>query len=378
MSDLWILAGQSNMEGPGRLVDVEKPASNIRSFAHGDYWKVAEEPLHWILEAVDEAHHCEMTGADLEAARQRERRDRVNGTGPGLTFAKFISHRTGIDIDLLPAAHGGTSMSQWSPEFKSQGGKYLYGALLRRTKAALETGGDIRLRGVLWYQGESDCDAQSAPHYQERTINLINNLRADLDFPELPFYLVQLGCWNGEAEHGDETSKIWNAIREAQRLIPTIVPHTATIPAIDLALNDGIHIATPGVKRLGRRFANVALNEVYGQKAPIGPRLKSVTLADNTIRVSFENVSRTLVTPDSAGRVHGFSIEPKFGKPKPFPIYRSEIAQDNPSHVLLHVDQPIGPGGKLYYGEGVFPICQLTDSNDMAVPAFGPVEIVNR
>jgi sialate O-acetylesterase len=375
MSDLWILAGQSNMEGCGKMTDIEQPGPNIRSFAQGDNWKIAEEQLHWLIEAVDDVHHPGIVGEELEAARRQYRIERNTGSGLGLTFAKTVSENAGIDIDLLPTAHGGTSMSQWSPDLKHLGGGSFYGTLLRRTQLALETGGDTQLRGILWYQGESDADAENSPLYLQRMIRLIEALRKDLSAPNLPFYLVQLGCWAADVPGGDPASIGWNTVREAQRILPSLVPNTAAVPAIDLDLDDGIHIATNGLKRLGRRLANIALNELYAVPSPTGPQLKSVTLEENTIRVSYSGVSGGLKTPDAAKRVFGYSLDLGNGKPTPNPIFRSYIDLESPTDVLLFTEHPITPNVKLYYGEGVFPHCQLADQSDMAALAFGPEDL---
>ena len=44
VGDLWMLAGQSNMEGVGDLVNVEMPHELVHSFDMSDQWIVAEEP----------------------------------------------------------------------------------------------------------------------------------------------------------------------------------------------------------------------------------------------------------------------------------------------------------------------------------------------
>src|SRR5207247_10658549 len=51
--DLWLLAGQSNMQGAGLLENVEPPSYRVHSFDLADRWVVASEPLHRLLEAVD-------------------------------------------------------------------------------------------------------------------------------------------------------------------------------------------------------------------------------------------------------------------------------------------------------------------------------------
>ena len=56
VGDLWVLAGQSNMEGHGDLVDVQQPSPMVHSFDMADRWLVAEEPLHTVVSAVDPVH----------------------------------------------------------------------------------------------------------------------------------------------------------------------------------------------------------------------------------------------------------------------------------------------------------------------------------
>jgi len=56
VGDLWVLAGQSNMEGHGDLVDVQQSSPLVHSFDLADRWVVAEEPLHTLVNATDPVH----------------------------------------------------------------------------------------------------------------------------------------------------------------------------------------------------------------------------------------------------------------------------------------------------------------------------------
>src|SRR5882724_11981612 len=60
VGDLWVLAGQSNMEGVGDLVDIEKPSPFVHSLQSREEWAVAEEPLHWLGESPRIIHHTLM------------------------------------------------------------------------------------------------------------------------------------------------------------------------------------------------------------------------------------------------------------------------------------------------------------------------------
>ena len=150
VGDLWVLAGQSNMEGVGDLIDVETPHPLVHSFQSREEWALAEEPLHWLGESPRPIHHTLWGLTMLETPAPRDT-SRLKGSGLGLTFAKMLADATGVPIGLIPSAHGGTSMQQWEPSRKSMDGDSLYGATLLRVEA---NGGKVA--GILWYQGESD------------------------------------------------------------------------------------------------------------------------------------------------------------------------------------------------------------------------------
>ena len=61
VGDLWILAGQSNMEGVGDLADVEPPSPYVHVLDMANRWHVAEEPLHWLCDSPDSCH-CDVNG----------------------------------------------------------------------------------------------------------------------------------------------------------------------------------------------------------------------------------------------------------------------------------------------------------------------------
>ena len=78
-----------------------------------------------------------------------------------------------------------------------------------------------------------------------------------------------------------------------------------------------------------------------------------------------------------SNRVLGFSIHAKNGTHLNL-IYKAEIDPEyDRVDVLLHLVSPPPPDAALYYGYGYDPICNLTDKDDLAAPAFGPVTISN-
>jgi hypothetical protein len=356
VGDLWILAGQSNMEGVGDLVDVEAPHPLVHSFQSREQWTPAEEPLHWLGESPRPVHHV-ISGLPVPTEIPPRDPARTKGAGLGLTFAKMRAEQTGVPIGLVPAAHGGTSMQQWDPARKGQGGHSLYGATLERVKAV---GGKVA--GILWYQGESDANPADAALYEARMTDLVQSFRADLVQPDLPFYYVQLGGF--VSDPFPESVSGWNRVRESQRTWQETLPNVGMVSAIDCGLDDGIHIDTLGLKSLGKRLAAVAA----GQPAPA---LAAVTFepTNGWLRVSFANVQGGL---QAAGRPAGFSLRDAVGNELPL-IYK--VTLDGPDALLKLTDPARLPGASLWYGWDLAPYCNVTDATGAAVPAFGPVRL---
>jgi sialate O-acetylesterase len=359
VGDLWILAGQSNMEGTGDLVGVEEPSDRINSFRMRHQWDEAREPLHRLYESVDRVHRGDVPIPSLEES-DKTTAERKKGAGLGLPFAKQMVARTGIPVGLVPVAHGGTSMDQWSPNQKAMGGDSLYGSLLSALKAV---GGKVK--GVLWYQGESDTfTVKTAKEFTGNFTSLVEALRQDTGDPNLPFYYVQIGCF---ANSDPSLHKGWNAIQEQQRLCEDVIPNSGMAASIDLSLDDPIHIGVEGHKRLGKRLSNLALG------APSrGPRFDKVERGPGFVRVVFKGGSGKLVP--AKGKASGFSIRNATGDDLCL-IYKEVVDPEASNSVQLWVGGEVPDGALLWYGYGLFPFCNLADSEDMAVPVMGPIEI---
>jgi hypothetical protein len=371
--DVWVLAGQSNMEGVGDLATALPPDERVWCFTSAGQWEVAQEPLHKFWESCTPIHQAlcraglpveqqSLSDAEL-AARQRE--ERTWGAGLGIAFGRQMAEALNRPIGLIAAAHGGTSLAQWSPELKALGGASLYGAMLWRIAQA---GG--RLRGVLWYQGESDgWDPAAGQSYGDRFAHWIARLRADLNAPRLPVLTVQIG--NTTLDSPNPTA--WNAVRQAQYLLPDQVPQTAVTTAIDLPLEDIIHITSGGLIRLGHRLARQALALTAGQ-GTIGPRVERLermpdrARGQGEVRIHCRNVCEGWQPADHLG---GFSLITPDGRPLPdnyvFNAYRDP---DDPTAIRLRMNLPPPAGTLIAYGDGLRPYCNAVDAADMPLCAF--------
>ena len=98
VGDLWILAGQSNMQGVGDLASAESADMRVNAFGFNETWSIATEPLHLLLDSIDPVHHLGLEGDALESARISARKNAVVGAGCGLPFAKKMVAETGVPI----------------------------------------------------------------------------------------------------------------------------------------------------------------------------------------------------------------------------------------------------------------------------------------
>lgn len=360
VGDLWVLAGQSNMEGVGNLENLPLPSAMVNSLDMTDTWVVAEDPLHRLVDAADRVHWRKNAKGEIARLEGEELRKwiaaRRKGAGPGLPFALEMVRRTGVPVGLIPCAHGGTSMDQWSPDLKDRGGESLYGAMLRRIRLA---GG--RVRGVLWYQGESDASEKAAPLFEEKFRRFIQQLRQDTGLPTLPFYYVQIGRHVANAP-----AAFWDMVQDAQLRVESQLPNIWMTTCVDCELDDGIHVGTDDLRLLGLRLALLAEGRVRRGPRPVSARVKG-----QTILVEFSEVNGRLV---HAGRLNGFSLRGPDGNDLPL-IYRQRVSPDAPNLVELLFQGKLPEGATLFYGAGRNPYVNLRDEAGMAAPAFGPMKI---
>lgn len=363
VGDLWVLAGQSNMQGDGFLADeLEPPSPMVHVLDLKREWRLATEPLHRVFESPDLAHCVYEDPEVLTAAREANTQD-GKGAGLGIAFGKALFDATGVPVGLVVAAQGGTSLHAWTPDRRHEGGRSLFGSMLLSIEAA---GG--RVAGMLWYQGESDAFELFHRDYDQRLARFVDAVREEVARPDLPFFHVQIGRVIAITEITDEMRDAWNTVREVQRTID-LGPGGVTT-AVDLALNDFIHITTSSLRRLGRRLAKLASGEV-----------RTITLdavdvqqfeGRFEIRCRFGGVTGSLHPHE---HVAGFSLRAADGELVTDAVYSVDVDPADPAGVIVRGVRDVAPAWLLWYGYGTDPYCNLVDEADMAVPAFGPVAL---
>jgi sialate O-acetylesterase len=385
VGDIWILAGQSNMYGIA-LAEEPLPALpylnmlNNLMFEADSHWCAGIPPIARVPKRFApfdlKTQYPGITDAQIN--QQLAASVPVGGIGPSYFFAQELyEQNSGVPIGVIPCALG-AALAVWDPEKRSEN---RYGFLFQQVMRA---GG--RVKGMLWYQGEQDAifgDEQKTvtkpsliyptSTYADQFKRLVEALRSDFRNPHLVVITAQI-CRH---HHGEKSRyRFWEQIRETQRLIPGQIPQVHTIPTIDLDLVDGLHLDYWSQKRLGKRMAHLALPYVKGGVAPRSEiKLKSVRLGNTpkpSILVEYDGVTGRLRAP---GRATGFQLRNKTTGEDLDGIFKVEFDPERPSTLILRAYQLEKQGLLLVYAPGAAPYVNIVDENDMAIPAFGPIEV---
>jgi sialate O-acetylesterase len=345
LGDVWLCGGQSNMEWS--LGGCDAP----------DDVKSADLPL--VRQFGVDLHFATTPQTDVKGRWSVCSPQTAPGfTAVGFYFARRVHQYTGVPIGLLRSCVGGTNIELWMAQDTLMNTPALaaYGKVMRESLAAyqkdlaaalpmveewtakareeLKAGRPVplppaipehpfgekmfrprcvtlhngmiaplvpfALRGVLWYQGESNAgSAADAAQYVEKKRAMIADWRKWFGDADLPFYFVQLAAWqqpSNDPAGGDG----WAHLRDAQRKCLEI-PHTGM--AVTTDVGDAVDIHPKNKADVGERLAHWALANEYGKKLePSGPLFRSLKIDGNKAVVEFDHVGAGLMTGRKDGR----------------------------------------------------------------------------
>lgn len=296
VGDLWVIAGQSNSAGYGRGAVYDPPELGLHLLRNSGQWSLAFHPMN------------DSTATDHPVNRERSN----PAHSPYLHFARLLKQQLNYPIGLIQTALGGSPLSAWNPS--EPGDAVLFHNMMRCVNKA---GGAVK--GILWYQGESDCSPGLAESYAIRFSGALQAWREAFKQPVLPVLTVQLNRYfpyPALLPAGDEThARAWSQVREAQRQLARSQLQVAIVPAFDLPLSDLIHSSPAGNMLLGERLARAALGMVYGKMIDYrAPDIESARLREQgtLLELSFANVSDRLDNFQRASNC--FKIEDSAGE----------------------------------------------------------------
>lgn len=155
------------------------------------------------------------------------------------------------------------------------------------------------LRGVLWYQGESN--GNEGLSYTAKMQALVTGWRTMFRQGDLPFLYVQLANHQKSDPDKPEGGDGWSRLREAQ-LSSLTIPKTGMAVTIDIG--DAADIHPKNKADVGIRLARWALASEYGKQiVPSGPLFRRQTVIGSTISIEFEHAENGLMMAAKQGRM---------------------------------------------------------------------------
>lgn len=342
IGDVWLCSGQSNMEKPIGEQRGQKPV-----FQAEEELKTGNRPLIRLLK-IPKVKLPE-PGKDVSAnwsVCSPETLDKIKFSATGFFFGRKLQDELNVPIGLIDSTWGGTRIEPWTPpgafaafpslaEFaaaaKKPGAKAENSVPSTHYYGMIQPLAPYTLRGVLWYQGESNLmEVNDSATYPDKMEALIRGWRDAWHDPELPFYYVQIAphfyhLVRRQAIISPESeAEFWEAQAVALR-----APHTGLALTTDL-VDDLFDIHPRNKQDVGLRLALLALARTYGRTDVLdsGPVLRSWEVDGKQAKLFFNYLGQGLLSRDKKP-LSWFTVAGKDGK-----FFPAEAAIEG-DHVLV-------------------------------------------
>ncbi len=326
VGDVWLASGQSNMEWNIRqtqpipaTVNVENPQVRILR----GYGLLHGNPPAYTEQLYKEAEECNGVQWSWRVCSADTIKD---FSAVATYFATRLQENIKVPVGIICNAKGGSSMEAWMPRSVT-GRKKLYatmkgdkwmdsedfdawsrGRARQNLKLMLARGEKnlrhpfapsyqfdvaitpiekLNIKGVIWYQGESNADNPDIDLNTAKQKDIITSWRKTFRKAELPFLMVQL------PRIRDAKRPHWAEFREVQARCARELPQVGLICTIDLGSTDSnVH---PTLKfPVGHRLADLARSSVYGESGlPTYPAVKGWKGEGKTLSITFDQPLKT-------------------------------------------------------------------------------------
>ena len=381
MGDVWLCAGQSNM-----LFRLNEATEGKQAISVSNNQQLRFLQLNALRETDNSAW-------DTSVLRQTNQLNYFSGSWQkctpetaaqfsaiGYFFGEKIQKETGIPIGLIQVAVGGAPIVSFMDRHTMEWDNYLVNELYNWTKsdylmpwvreralknmelskdsrqrhpyepayifeAVLKSFTQTPIKGILWYQGESD--AHNIELYRYNFKKLIQSWRS-IWKKDLPVYFVQLSSIDRPS---------WPYFRDMQRKVSEEVPNT--FMAVSSDVGDSMDVHPKEKKIVGERLALLALKNTYHKKIIAeGPTIEKAVQTGKEISVYFSN-TRKLKTKNNEP-LTGFELMDEKGK---IILPKAEIKNNK---VVLHLDNEKKIFKVLYAYK---PFTRANLENEIGLPA---------
>lgn len=342
--DIWLASGQSNMEMPvagwgaqaagGKAAPLRDSAEEIKAANHPRIrlFRVGKRQSEYPLDDIGAATGWEPCTPETVGAF----------SAAAYFFARDVQAAVDVPIGLIQATWGGTPGVAWTSmqalttdanllplladheerirdraselrrmeqeKLDEKSGLPPPAERRRRYSAAWQPATlfngmiapltPLRIKGFLWYQGESDWVIRGGRLYGKLLPALIGDWRRAWQQGDIPFLFAQISAFAHI-----ETPTAWPCVREGQRRALSVA-NTGMAVTADIGDADNVHPANK--QDVGKRLSLIARGMVYGQAAGYsGPAYRETTRDGNRLRAWFDH-AEGLRARD--GKLDGFEV----------------------------------------------------------------------
>ena len=310
--EVWLCSGQSNMEfqlnqsATGKEDIPMAENRNIRLFDMKARWRT--NPVEWDASVLDSLNHLQYFHDTQWTECTPQTAARFSAIA--YHFGKMLQDSLQVPIGLICNAVGGSPTEAWvsrrmlefefpailrdwtKNDFIQDWVRGRAAQNIRKSKdkfqrhpyepcylfeSAILPMQQFPIRGVIWYQGESN--AHNIEAHEKLFERLVRSWRQYWEDEDMPFYYVQLSSLNRPS---------WPLFRDSQRRMLQDIDNSGMAVSTDKGNPTDVH---PTEKReVGQRLAYWALNETYGfsNVVPSGPLYSDVEFKKGAAYVSFD------------------------------------------------------------------------------------------
>ncbi len=214
---VFIMAGQSNMQGHGDVSPDDLPGTLSHFMNNGgaaEFGYVQNTDGSWAIRDDVWVRYNHENGDLLADKLNIGFGGDDNKLGPELGFGHLLGADTEDQILIIKTCWGGKNLAvDFRPPSSGGTTGIYYNQMMQDITSAIAniatefpqyTGGDVKIAGFAWFQGWNDGEEQSfLDEYEQNLINLIADVRTDLNVPNLPVVVGLTGNGGRTVDQGD-------------------------------------------------------------------------------------------------------------------------------------------------------------------------------
>lgn len=330
LGELWLCSGQSNMEMPmkgfknqpvaGSTMDILNSTNpNIRIFTvkRNSTIEAQQDVIGQWQEATPESIS--------------------NFSATAYYFGRLLQQTLRVPVGLVVSSWGGSCIEAWMNEDML---KAFPNIKIPRTQTDVKEPNrtpttlyqamihpilGLTMKGIIWYQGESNYDRSESYAAMFRT--MVESWRKNWKQKDtIPFYYCQIAPY----DYSIITEKGKNVInsaylREAQMKAELMIPKAGMAVLLDAGSKSCIH---PEKKQVaGERLALLALNKTYNVKGVVSesPVFKGIEIKNDTIIVGFDRAPMWISAKNFESKLFTVAGVDKVFQPAKAWIVRSKV-----------------------------------------------------